>query len=321
MFVSKATQNIFGSSWGKCCHMKHRNSLFILILLTTILSACKDDSSPSPNPGNSDEQIRADYEANIVGTALSDLGWTGSTISCTAGKISDDAQSKTLQRINYVRLLAGLPGDISFNPEWNAKCQEAALMCYANGQLNHSPPSSWKCYTADGREGASRSNLSSASGPGAILSYMRDAGANNTSVGHRRYILSSRAKTMGHGSCSRYDALWVVGGSQTNPNPPEFIAWPPKNVPAPLVYPRWSCGFPGADVSSATVEVRDESGALITAPIVSQNTSFADPTVVFEPQGIVLTENGKTYSVTIKNVIRGGESKDYSYDVRIVTID
>jgi uncharacterized protein YkwD len=301
--------------------MNPLKSVLILALFASTFSSCKDDSPPSVDPGSSDEAIREGYKNNITATHLVDFGWTGSTSTCTAGSISADAQAKTLQRINYFRDLAGLPSDITFNTVWNAQCHEAALMCHANSKLSHSPPSTWNCYSADGAAAAGRSNLSSSSSTNAMISYMRDHGSNNTAVGHRRYILSSRAKTMGHGATNRYDALWVIGGSENNPNPPEYIAWPPNVVPAPLVFPRWSFGIPDANFATSTVEMKEEGGLNVNVNVVSQSDNFGDPTIVFEPQGIDLTTNGKTYEVSVKGVVVGLDTKDFNYKVRIVTID
>ena len=79
-------------------------------------------------------------------------------------------------RINYFRAMAGLPGDVVFDTTWNAQCQEAALMMIAEGNLSHSPPTGWACYSADGATAAGKSNLALGNhGPGAIDAYIRGA--------------------------------------------------------------------------------------------------------------------------------------------------
>ena len=141
-----------------------------------------------------------------------ELGWTGSTASCTAGTLSDQAHSKVLQRINYYRRLAGLADDIVLDTVKNTKSQQAALIMSANSNLSHNPPPTWRCYTAEGAEAAGKSNLGLGfHSTNAIDGYMEDFGTNNTAVGHRRWILYSRAKVMGHGSTSNSQALWVIG--------------------------------------------------------------------------------------------------------------
>ena len=52
-----------------------------------------------------------------------------------------------LLRLNYYRAMAGVPATVTFSDTYNAMDQQAALMMSANGQLSHSPPTTWTCYT------------------------------------------------------------------------------------------------------------------------------------------------------------------------------
>lgn len=296
-------------------------SLLAFSLLLLFFSSCKDDNGLDSDENLTDkERVLKLYNEEFLGTTTTDMGWTGSTGSCTPGSISAEAQNNTLKRINFFRKLAGLDANITFRTDWNNKCQEAALMCHANNQLNHFPPATWSCYTADGAEAAGRSNLSSSPATYAITSYMRDAGGGNKAVGHRRYILYSRAKTMGHGATDRYDALWVVGGAATPNNTREFIAWPPQVVPAPLVFPRWSMGAPGANFANATVTMTDEQGVIVPVDVVSKTDNFGDPTIVFEPDGIDLHTDDKKYKVKIEGATVAGVPKTFQYEVTIVMV-
>ena len=74
--------------------------------------------------------------------------WTGSASSCKPGKVSGDYQDAGIQRVNYYRAMAGLPGDVTLSDERSAKCQAAALMMTANRRLSHTPSSSWRCFTS-----------------------------------------------------------------------------------------------------------------------------------------------------------------------------
>ena len=116
------------------------------------------------------------------------IGWTGDINSCAAGTVSDALQIDTLRRINYFRSMAGVAGDIVFDPVKNAKSQQAALMMVANGALSHFPPENWRCYSADGAEAAKSGNISLGSsqyymGPRAVDGLMEDDGSNNAPVG------------------------------------------------------------------------------------------------------------------------------------------
>lgn len=199
-------------------------------------------------------------------------------------------------------------------------------MMTSNGALNHTPPSTWKCYTAEGAAAAGASNLSSGShSSGAITQFMQDFGSSNQAVGHRRWILFSKAIQMGHGSTNSNSALWVIGGAAPKPpdNMPAFISWPPANfVPAPLVFPRWSFSIPGADFTYAKVEKKNPNGTAINLSIVHFNGNYGDKTIVWEPVGIKTTiTTDETYEVIVKDVkLSDGTSKTFQYKVTLLKV-
>jgi hypothetical protein len=236
--------------------------------------------------------------------------------------VSTVAREKVLQRINYFRRTAGLPDNITLDLVKNSKCQAAALMMSANGSLSHYPPTSWECYTAAGAEAAGKSNIALGyHSTSAIAAYMNDFGTNNDAVGHRRWILYSRAKVMGDGSTGNAHALWVIGDFGAAPvNMPSFIAWPPEGyVPSPLVYGRWSFGIPGASFTSSTVRMTDAQHNPIALQVRPIKNGYGDNTIVWEPEGIIRnSEADVTYHVAVENVVVGGETKTYFYDVIIV---
>lgn len=130
-------------------------------------------------------------------------GWTGDVAACIAGTTSADLKEDVRRRVNYYRAMAGLPANITFTAAKNAKAQKAALIMSYEGALSHNPNVDFPgnpCLSADGQEAASKGNLSLGSyGPGAIDGLMEDDGGNNAVVGHRRWILYSRAQEMGTG--------------------------------------------------------------------------------------------------------------------------
>ena len=134
--------------------------LTFVLVLSFVYSCKKDSSEPDPLPVPTErERIINLYNANYLGSVVTDPGWSGHLGSCLAGSVSADAQAKTLLRIKYYREMASLPTDISFDPSNDAKCQQAALMMHANNSLSHTPPTSWTCYTADGNTAAGSSNI------------------------------------------------------------------------------------------------------------------------------------------------------------------
>ncbi|MDD3877004.1 MAG: CAP domain-containing protein [Bacteroidales bacterium] len=309
--------------------MKNNKAIWFLLLLITFINACKkddviiDDNDNKPPVKTERELILEDYTNNYEGSAVTNFTWTGDATTCFAGTESTEATTKTLQRINYFRRMAGLNDDIAFDASKSAKCQQAALMIRANNALDHYPPTSWSCYTADGYEASGSSNIALGTNSSTSISrYIQDDGANNTAVGHRRWILYSKAKVMGTGSTPNSNALWVLGNS-SNPLPsdmPEFIAWPPKGlVPAPIVYPRWSLSVPSADFTNAQVNMTDGAGNPLSLNIIARNGNYGDKSIVWEPEGINTTSSGDvTYNVSITDVLLGGVTKTYSYQVIII---
>lgn len=269
------------------------------------------------------EKVIQAYNSTYLGTNLSDCGWTGNVANCEAGTCSQDAHDKVVQRINYFRRLVGLPGDIILDAIKNGKCQNAALIMKANNQLNHFPPNTWTCWNADGNEAAGNSNIAlGMHSVNAVTGYMDDFGSNNLAVGHRRWLIYSRAKVMGDGSTDGSNAIWVMG-NQNNPYPttmPEFISLPPKGyVPGPLVFDRWSFAVPDAHFASATVTMKDASDHQVTLNIINTEEGYGDNTIVWEPDGINTNGPGDVkYTVTVDNVQVGTGTKSYTYTVTIV---
>lgn len=251
-----------------------------------------------------------------------DAQWTGSVNGCIAGTTATDFRDAVALRINFYRAMAGVPAVVAFSDDFNAKCQVAALMMRAEGALSHNPPANFECFTADGAEAAANSNLALNSfGPDAVDLYMRDSGANNTAVGHRRWILFPPQETMGAGDVTAQfgaNALWVIGGATGSASMP--VAWPPEGfVPEDIVFARWSYSSPGANFSQATVTMT-ENGSDI--PVVQQPIAngFGDNTVVWEPnfaKGAAKGAADMTVTVRIDDVIVGGQPEVVMYDVTI----
>ncbi|MBD2700063.1 CAP domain-containing protein [Spirosoma sp. BT702] len=279
--------------------------------------------------------ILADYYQNYLGSAVSDneLNWTGNLASCIPGTISQVAQNRTIQRINYYRRLVGLPDNMTFDPSRNTETQAAALIMGANNQLNHTPPSTSLCYSSAGLSGASNSNL----GLGfhssrAVKQYIDDRTPGNEEVGHRRWILYSRATSFGHGSARTSnpnfvtfaDALWIANPTTTPASLPQYIAFPPAGyVPRTLIPDRWSFSIPGANFSSANVTLQDGLGAPLSLTTHTPGGAYGDNTLVWNLPATDLAWTGsadKSFRVTVSNVIQNGVTQPpYSYTV--VAID
>lgn len=255
-------------------------------------------------------------------------GWTGNIGSCTPGTITQEYRDAGLLRAQYFRAMVGLPTNITFHATSNAKCQESALMMTANGTIDHFPPMSWTCHTADGAEAAQKSNLAIgfSSLADAMDAWVIDNGI--SSVGHRRWILYPPQEEMGVGvafgsGSTNSQVLWVFGspggGFGTRPLSPEWVAWPPEGfVPNQLVPDFWSFSYDGADFGSATVTM-SEGGSQFSVTLETVEAGFGDNTLVWT-QSLPAPDSGEdiTYSVTIDNVMISGSPRSFSYDVTVI---
>lgn len=257
--------------------------------------------------------------------------WTGSQAACDPGATGPSFQLVVLQRINYFRAMAGIPADIVFSEEANRVAQAAALLMSVNRQLSHSPPATWQCYSDDGAVGAGSSNLYlGVFGPDAISGYIRDPGAGNDFVGHRRWVLYPQTQIMGTGDIPptqgfpAANALRVFDAHLSDPRPPtreEYVAWPPAGyVPYQVVFARWSFAYDQADFSAASVTMQSGGSAVPLAQSTLVN-GYGENTLVWIPLGL---DNGAgwpqpaadtRYTVTVHNVVVDGQSRDFTYDV------
>jgi hypothetical protein len=259
-----------------------------------------------------------DYNNVYLQTGVSDvqLAWSGNYGSCLAGTISTLAQHNTLARINYFRRLAGV-AEITFDPAISIKCQQAALMMGANGQISRNPPPTWLCYTSDGASAALYALLASGfHSASAISMYIDDS--NTDYVGHRRLVLYSRGSVYGHGATPTVDVLQTVN-TPLGPVDTRNIAYPSAGFfPAPLIPAKWSFGKSNADFSGATVEMTGPSGAPVSLTVAANVNGYGDNTIVWAPLNIITNSTyDVTYTVKIGNVMVSGVPQNYTYNVTV----
>ncbi|MBP8309742.1 MAG: CAP domain-containing protein, partial [Burkholderiaceae bacterium] len=262
-------------------------------------------------------------------------GWSGNPAACEAGDTSAAFKAASLRRINWFRAMAGVPATIQLDAVLNQRAQQAAMLMSANGQISHTPPSSWACYSATAADTAAKSNLGlGINGPDAIEGYVAEPGANNSMVGHRRWLLYPQTRFMGVGdvgtapgtSPARTNALWVIDANALNTRPAvrdDFVAWPPRGyTPYQTVYPRWSFSYPRADFGAATVTMT-ENGQSIGTRKESVATGFGENTLVWFPggyaDGMRWAKPGAdtVYQVTVANVLVDGRARSFSYAVTV----
>lgn len=324
---------------------------FLAVLLSSAASAAPEfparkDSYPVPLYSSqqreqglvvdtrSRETVRLFYQTVYQSSEHIPAHWTGDVSRCQAGNVSPAYQEATLRRVNWFRALAGVPADIVLRDAFNHKAQQAALIMSANNALSHYPPTHWQCYSADGDEGAQKSNISlGQAGADAVMGQMRDWGASNYPVGHRRWILYPQTRYMGAGSvvpdtqdARSTNALWVFDEHIWAARPhvrDEFVAWPPPGyVPYQVVYPRWSFSYPGADFAATTVSL-SRNGQMTAVSVKPYQGNMAENTLVWVPAPYVdhdswnKPSNDELYEVRINNVSIDGQMRNFSYTVTV----
>ncbi len=277
------------------------------------------------------EWVVKDYINSYLTSNVSydELKWTGSYDKCDAGKISSEAQKKTLKKLNYFRRLAGIPDQCVFDEKLNNYCQYAALIMGANSALRHNPPKSWKCYSELGYKGASNSNLSwGAHSSDAIENQIEDWGSGNYSVGHRRWILNPPKRVYGHGSTPSAMSLWALSSSGSyypdsisSEYRKEPVMWPPADyVPKRFVFERWSFSLINANLENFSVSMSC-NGKKINCRKEKYQRGYGQNTAVWVPEGLKISLEKETIiSVRISNITYFRDDKTNSYSYQVIVL-
>jgi uncharacterized protein YkwD len=253
---------------------------------------------------------------------LSEGTWSGSVDTCTVGDISADGRANALRLYNLYRWLGNMPSVVT-DPTRDAQAQACALMQYANGTLSHDPPTTWKCYTAEGAKGSSSSNISSGPGVSSADAYMIDNG-NATTLGHRRWIMSNSLGPIGLGSTAKGSSC-MQNLNGTGKAGKAWIAWPPQGI-VPIQAFGSAGGRGGGSVDTTGWMVQSDSINLANA-VVTVTAGGADQPVTvtalgsgygskyafrFNPTSWT-SKAGTTYAVSVTGI-----PTPISYEVQVV---
>jgi hypothetical protein len=299
-----------------------------LLAALALIAACSDDDGATDDDGGAGGSGAAGGDTPGGGPAgvcarwnadrddMSEGSWSGSVNSCDPGDIGAAARDNALRMVNLYRFLAGLP-EVGTDATLDQKAQACALMMHANDALSHTPPTSWNCYSADGAEAAGKSNLATTPGVMAVDLYMADPG-NETTIGHRRWILSNGLGPIGLGSTSEYSCMWVLGqfGSGSSftafPSPGPFPIEAMTASFAPVDQTGWTIQSNSIELSSAEVTVSD-AGAPLPVAVTPLLPNYGSASALrFNPQGWS-AEAGRTYHVEVSGI-----ANPFGYDVEMV---
>lgn len=244
-------------------------------------------------------------------------------MDCDAGSLRVGAINDTLKRINLFRWLSGL-GPVSDDPALNATNQLCANLeswwNFSMPESPHSPPPSSKCYTAQGASGAGMSNIAWGSGPADSIDQFIEDNGNETTMGHRRWIVNPPLGKVGigywegGGPYGRAECLAVFDSSGNGPQPP-WVAVPNQGV-VPAEVAQWTWSFHGSDgaIASATIAMlRVDDNTAIPVNVLTLSQGYGQTAISWRPMGAITA--GMTYRVTVSGLTNG----DITYDVKPVT--
>lgn len=310
------------------------------LLLGTVLLRAQTAPVALPVDLSQRETSRHFFHTFYNRTTALPLAWTGSLADGTAGDTSAAFKEGVRLRINYFRAMAGVRSDLALNPTYSAQAQQAALMLSANSQTSSQPPSSWTFYTTAGAEAAAHSNLLlGQAGAEAITASLRGEGDANATLAARRWLLYPWTRTIGTGDVPATGdkraahATWVIDSpNHSGPRPATreaFVAWPPPGyVPYPVVFPRWSFSYPGADFSTASVALtRDEASLPVRLETVTagpgENTLVwtYDNSDARQPLAHPRPTEDVVYTVRISGVRGAGVPASFAYEVTVFDPD
>ncbi|MFO0549503.1 MAG: CAP domain-containing protein [Polyangiaceae bacterium] len=250
--------------------------------------------------------------------------FSSSGAECDAGTLSQGGLDDTLTRINLYRWLSGL-GPTFDDPGLNAIDQKCANLeswwNFGMPESPHSPPATSKCYTAEGAQGAGMSNIAWGNGPADSIDQFIEDNGNETTMGHRRWIVNPPLGPVGigywegGGTYGRAECLAVFGSSGQGPFP-AWVAVPNQGY-VPLTVAQWTWTFHGNDsaIANATVSVvRVDDNTPLAVTIRTLSQGFGQYAISWVPSGWQ-AEAGKTYRVTIGSLSGG----DITYDVKPIS--
>jgi uncharacterized protein YkwD len=317
------------SVWG--------TTVVALSLLGTVATPVSA-STPTPKDiiNNNDRNSVVNAYLNTLKPELdTPTGWTGRTSGCVAGTTSAANKKAGITAINYMRAMADL-APVTVNAGLSKQAQASSLIAEANNNLTHTPNQDALCYTEEGYKGANNGNIgillntgapepkAETTGARGVIGYMDDPGANNISVGHRRWLLYSRLTQVGLGDTHHASTIVVIGGPEAKPTQ-QWVTWPTAGFFPRELQPngRWSISYPGAAFQKATITVTTQDGSISVKKHRVYN-GYGDNTLSWDmrlPDKYYDSTADYPVTVTVKGIKIGSKTVTKTYKVTIVDAD
>jgi len=264
---------------------------------------------------------------------------------CRTGTLKASVKADVLLRINAIRAVHRLPA-VTYADVDDAQAADSSLMMAANSSLSHTPPTTWKCYTASGAAGAGSGNLYGGVTSPFLRWYSEDdyiggwlTEIASPNIGHRRWILDPFLGKISYGRVSqvlsdgaRTDAATLkvfsfTGGVTTPTGLPPFVAYPYGDYPARYMDGSAWLSFSvvggasgrsasgGVRFGNAQVSVTGGGTTLSVTNVQSDNDGYGLPNVIqWKTAGL---QPGVTYTVKISGV-SGAPQAAYEYSFKLV---
>lgn len=217
------------------------------VLSASPAMASASDATFSGLQIRSEDEIRAYYQANPFQKTGGET-WqippdAGREI---AGVLSGESRQNILHAFNFIRYTAGLE-EVSYNTETEKYAQAASTLLIRVGSLTHYPPRPSGVSDAFyqlGSEGASTSNL----GMGyrnlahaLVQGWMNDGDPSNIeAVGHRRWCLNPRMRSVSFGLSGSFSAMHVMDPQRASFDDIRYLPWPAQVMPVEYFFGPWS---------------------------------------------------------------------------------
>lgn len=270
-------------------------------------------NAPAPFSTRTEAEICGRWRADYVTTANEWTETAGSNDACDPGTLSQAGHDNAIVRTNLYRWLCNLSA-VSETAALRDQQQQCAVLQHAMGRLDHRPPSSVPCYTAEGAAGAGSSNL--ARGGRDLASsvdlYVGDGGV--ASLGHRRWVLNPSATQTAFGYKPAFSCMYSF--SRSGSVDVDFVAWPPPGyVPAAAARGTWSLSSDTYRADANTrVEVATDDGPFEVVSHRDPGGNYGWGSVMAFEMPRDVWQAGKTVRVRYV-ATRGG---DLEYTVRFV---
>lgn len=270
--------------------------------------------------------------------------------SCNAGKLKDFEKQRVLVIFNQIREIHKLK-PLQYASIFDNEEAKSALITVANMLLDHFPKPSYSCYSQEGYNGSSTSNLYIFAATNASMAPDSKIGLsgwiidkNVSNIGHRRNMLNPFLKLT---SFARVDGnpvsnpqFFVTGMSLKVHKLPEyynlsdwnqdFVAYPFEEYPSDFFDATWYLSFSVVadktniwnngpnqiDFSQASVIITDPNGNMLSiSDLKFDYLGYGIPNCLYwKADGI---NRYVTYNVRINNVKVSGVVRNYSYWFRI----